>query len=68
MRGGLAFGGPGLEGGPSLAREGVPARVGVLAGVWPGRGWVLHHDDNNNDNADMTPQGRPDFVAFGLKM
>ncbi len=28
------------------------------------RGGVLHDDD---DNADVTPSGRPDFVALGLK-
>ncbi len=26
--------------------------------------WVLH---DNDDDADVTPQGRPDFVALGLK-
>ncbi len=28
-------------------------------------GGVLH--DNNNDDADVTAQGRPDFVALGLR-
>ena len=32
----------------------------------PVAGGGVMHDDN--DNADMTPQGRPHFVALGLKI
>ena len=37
----------------------------LVGGWWWGR--VLH-DDNDNDDTYMTPSGRPDFVALGLKM
>ena len=29
--------------------------------------WVGGMNDDNDDDADMTPQGHPDFVALGLK-
>ncbi len=32
----------------------------------PGGGGVLHND-NDNDDTDMIPLGRPDFIALGLK-
>ena len=61
-------------GGLSKAQRGVSSAVGPsLAGgssqwgvMWRGGG-VLQ-DDNKKDDTDVTPQGRPDFVALGRKM
>ncbi len=48
--------------GGSSASRGV-SQVG--GGVQPVGGCGVLHD-NNNDDADVTPQGRPDIVALGL--
>ena len=49
-------------GGGSCVGEGQPVGRGGVVVVGGG---VVHND---NDDTYMTPKGRPDFVALGLKI